>query len=313
MFGLLPPSSSVTFLIVPAASSMIRRPVAVSPVKATLSTSGLRDQHLANLAARPGDHVDDAIRNASIAANLAEDNRGQRRGRRRLENQRIAGRKCWRQLPGCHQQREVPGHDLRANADRLPQGVVEQRTVHRDLLAPELGREVAVVLEAVCRGGHIGARLHDDLAAIHRLKCRDLVDSVPQDLRDAVQRTRPLQRRPARPGPLVECLPGGLDRSFSVLEFASGTRPIGWFVVGLTVSKVLPLRPGTDLPSISSEYVLRVSGAVVATSDSIKSKSVFGWKDTPLRERLSVTISSDRQPGWRNGRRSGLKIRRGNP
>jgi hypothetical protein len=40
MFADLPPSSSVTFLMVGAAAARIFRPVAVDPVKATLSTSG---------------------------------------------------------------------------------------------------------------------------------------------------------------------------------------------------------------------------------------------------------------------------------
>ena len=40
MFGLLPPSSRLTFLIVPAASRMISWPVVVSPVNAILPTPG---------------------------------------------------------------------------------------------------------------------------------------------------------------------------------------------------------------------------------------------------------------------------------
>ena len=41
MLADLPPSSSVTFLIVDAASCWMRRPTSVEPVNATLSTSGL--------------------------------------------------------------------------------------------------------------------------------------------------------------------------------------------------------------------------------------------------------------------------------
>ena len=40
MLGLLPPSSSVTFLIVPAAWRITSRPTSVLPVNAILSTSG---------------------------------------------------------------------------------------------------------------------------------------------------------------------------------------------------------------------------------------------------------------------------------
>src|SRR5205823_10336680 len=41
MFGLLPPSSRVVFFKLPVAASWILRPVAVPPVNAILSTSGL--------------------------------------------------------------------------------------------------------------------------------------------------------------------------------------------------------------------------------------------------------------------------------
>ena len=42
MFAALPPSSSVSFLSVPATAFAISRPTAVEPVKATLLTSGCR-------------------------------------------------------------------------------------------------------------------------------------------------------------------------------------------------------------------------------------------------------------------------------
>ena len=108
------------------------------------------------------------------------------------------------------------GHDLGADADRFAQGVIEQRTVHRDLLAPELGGETGVVLEAVGGCGDVAAGLDDDLAAVDRLDPSNLVDPLAQDVRDPVQDSSSLQRRHAGPRSIVERLPGGGDRSIDV-------------------------------------------------------------------------------------------------
>ena len=121
MFGDLPPSSSVVFLIVLEASCMIRRPTTVEPVKATLSTSGCEASSSPTVEPPPvitfttpsGSSV-----SARISASLQ---RGQRRVRRRLEHARVAHRERRRQLPDRHHEREVPGNDPGADADRLAQ------------------------------------------------------------------------------------------------------------------------------------------------------------------------------------------------
>ena len=133
------------------------------------------------------------------------------------------------------------GHDLRANADRFSQRVVEQRAVHRDLLAPELSGEVAVILEAVGRGIYVRAGLDNDLAAIQRLERRDLIDPLPEQIRHAMQGTRSFERRQSRPRPLIKRSASRANSALSIVNAARGTRPIGWFDAGLTVSKVLPL------------------------------------------------------------------------
>ncbi len=97
------------------------------------------DQGVADFGAWPGHDVDYAVRDPGVAADFTEDDRGHRGGRGRLKYQGVAGGERRSQFPGRHQQREVPGHDLGANSDRFAQRVIEQRSVHRDLLAPELG------------------------------------------------------------------------------------------------------------------------------------------------------------------------------
>ena len=49
MYADLPPSSRKTCFTVSLATAMMRRPVAVEPVKLIMSTIGSRDEHLAHL------------------------------------------------------------------------------------------------------------------------------------------------------------------------------------------------------------------------------------------------------------------------
>ena len=75
MFGLLPPSSRLTFFTLPAASRMISWPVVVSPVKATLPMPGWAGDRRSGRPARSGDDVDDAGREAGLEGQLAEPDR----------------------------------------------------------------------------------------------------------------------------------------------------------------------------------------------------------------------------------------------
>ena len=117
MNGDLPPSSSDSFLPVPAVALRIARPTSVEPVKAILSTPAMGDERRAGRAVA-GDDVDDARRQPRLDADLGEGERGQRRVFGRLQHDRVAGGERRRDLPGEHQQREVPRDDLPADADR---------------------------------------------------------------------------------------------------------------------------------------------------------------------------------------------------
>ena len=70
-------------------------------------------------AAVAGDDVDDARRQLRLAADVGEEERGQRRRLGRLQHDRVPGRERGRDLPRQHQEREVPGDDLAGDADRL--------------------------------------------------------------------------------------------------------------------------------------------------------------------------------------------------
>ena len=72
------------------------------------------------LAGRPraGDDVDHARREPRLGDQLRQQQRGERRGLRRLQHHRVPAGEGRRDLPGRHQQREVPGDDLPDHAER---------------------------------------------------------------------------------------------------------------------------------------------------------------------------------------------------
>ena len=169
MFAALPPSSSVSFLPVPASRRWIALPTSVEPVNAILSTSA--STSAAPVRAVAGDDVDDARRQLGLAEHVAEEQRGERRRLGRLQHDGVAGGERGRELPREHQQREVPRDDLPGDAER-PRRAVRERVL--ELVGP------AGVVEEV-RGGERQvdvARLLDRLAAVQRLEHRELARAL---------------------------------------------------------------------------------------------------------------------------------------
>jgi hypothetical protein len=74
---------------------------------------------------------------------LAQRERGQRRLTGRLENDGVAHREGRRDLPHRQQQRKIPRHDRRDDADGLTQRVDEGVALDRDRLAADLVRPAA--------------------------------------------------------------------------------------------------------------------------------------------------------------------------
>ena len=65
-----------------------------------------------------GDDVDDAGRDLRLAADVGEEQRGERRRLGGLEDDGVPAGERGRDLPRQHQKREVPRHDLRGDAER---------------------------------------------------------------------------------------------------------------------------------------------------------------------------------------------------
>ena len=193
MLAALPPSSRVSALSVPATPLAIRLPISVEPGERDLVDALVRHQRHPGLA-RARDDVDDAGRQVGLAAHVGEEERGQRRRGGGLEHDRVARREGRRDLPGEHQQREVPRDDLRGDAER-PGDPARERVL-------ELVRPARVVPEVGRRERDVDvAALLDRLAGVHRFEDGELAAALLEDPRDPEQVLGALAARERAPRP----------------------------------------------------------------------------------------------------------------
>ena len=187
MNGDFPPSSSDSFLPLPAVASRIFRPDLRRAGERDLVHVFVLDQQGAG-AAVAGDDVHHAGRQADLVAQLREPERGQRRVLRRLEHDRVPQRDRRGDLPRQHQQREVPRDDLPDHADRH---------LARELGARQL-RPAAVVVEVPRDERDVDvARLADRLPVVQRLEHGEEAGVLLDAAGDRVQVAGPLVARPA--------------------------------------------------------------------------------------------------------------------
>ena len=135
----LPPSSSVTRLIVAAAPSAIPRPTSVDPVKAILATSGCSTSRFPTTRARSGDDIQDAFGNPGLDCDLLELDCGERGQARRLQHDGVPGGERRGDLPGGDRQREVPRDDQADDPERLAEGHVDSSRDRDGLAGQPLG------------------------------------------------------------------------------------------------------------------------------------------------------------------------------
>jgi hypothetical protein len=188
------------------------------------------DQRPAGVA-RPGHDVDDAGRQVGLAADVGEGQRGQWGGLGRLEDHRVATRQRRSDLPGQHEQREVPGDDLRGHAQGPGIGA-EAGMVQ--LVGP------ARVVEEVRRHQRQVdvAALPDGLAVVDRLQHRELPRALLEDAGQPVQVLAPGPGGQAGPGAVV----GGAGRGHRPVDvLGAGGRHLGQHLLG---GRVDGLEPG---------------------------------------------------------------------
>ena len=167
----------------------------------------VRDERRAGCACT-GNDVHDAGRKVSLLYHFGQQKRRQWGRLGRLEHYGVARRKCGRDLPRSHQQREVPRDHLCRDPERA-HGTSRERVVQ--LVGPTR------VVEEVRRGQrHVDVtRFFDRLAAIERFEHGELARSLLQDACDAVQVFRPLRATHVAPH-FVVGLPRGAHGSFDI-------------------------------------------------------------------------------------------------
>ena len=230
MFGLLPPSSSVSFF-------RLRGPGRRDDELADLGGAGERDlvdvavggQRRAGGLAEPRYDVDDTGGHAGLGDELGQPQRRQRRLLGGLENDGAAGGERGTELPGRHQQREVPRDDLADDPDGLAQRVgveVRARHVgHRDVdgLAVDLGGPAGHVVEQV--GGERHVRAERDgigLAVVERLELREFLRVLEDQVPDPPDDAAAVGWRHPAPRAVLERGTGRADRAVDVLGVALG-------------------------------------------------------------------------------------------
>src|SRR5581483_11030295 len=151
------------------------------------------DERRAGLAVA-GDDVDGALGEPGLERQLAEAQRRERRLLGRLQHHRAARGQRRRDLPHRHQQRVVPGDDLRADADRLAQRVAEDVAGRdRDRLALDLGRPAGVVAQVRDRGGDVAVRGGQRFAVVERLELGELGPVALDQVGERVHEAGPLR------------------------------------------------------------------------------------------------------------------------
>ena len=124
-FADLPPSSSVTRLIVPRGAAHHLLPDLGRAGEADLRDVRMLDQPLPDDGALADDDVDDALGNAGLERELAEPQRRERRQLRRLQHDGVAARERRPELPRRDVEREVPRRDQADDAERLAERHVD--------------------------------------------------------------------------------------------------------------------------------------------------------------------------------------------
>ena len=158
-----------------------------------------------------GHDVDDARRQPRLDADRGEGERRQRREFRRLQYNRIAGRKGGRDLPGEHQQRKIPRNDLPAHANGLRA---------RKLAVDQRGPAGVMVEMAGDQGNIDVARLANRLAVVDRLQDGKKALPLLHVTRQRIDMLRPLEAGKRRPFGLG--LPRRRDGVVDVLRRALG-------------------------------------------------------------------------------------------
>ena len=127
MFGALPPSSERQPLLRPGERALDPLADFRRSGEGDLVDVGVLDESAAPVAPAPVMMLTTPGGRSGFLDDLREHQRGERRRLGGLEHDRVAGRQRRRDLPGRHQQREVPRDDLPGHAERRHGAIRETR------------------------------------------------------------------------------------------------------------------------------------------------------------------------------------------
>ena len=154
---------------------------------------------LTGRSAATGDDVDDACRKHVIENFTQHEKRKRRRGRR-LDHHRVACGQCRSNLPGPHQQREVPWNDLADHADRFTQNHGERIFIDHDGFALVCAQAARKIAEMIRRQRNVDERrFANRLAVILSFNGSQLLGAFVDLVGNLEQKRRTFCRRPRRP------------------------------------------------------------------------------------------------------------------
>ena len=182
-------------------------------------------QRVAEHGARPGHDVEDAIRQAGLRGQLGESQRGQGRLRRGLQDDGVAGGQRGAELPGRDDERIVPGHDRRDDADRLAGDERQGIGPGRAHLAVHLVDRLGVPTDRLGGRWHVDReRVPDRLTDIERLEQRQLLEVRPDQLGQAEEHALALAGRAIGPATVIEGVARCGDRAIDIDRRRLGDR-----------------------------------------------------------------------------------------
>ena len=171
------------------------------------------------------DDVHDSVGNSCFLNQFAQAQAGQRRLLRRLDHYAASRSQRRAQLPGRHQQGEIPRNDLADHAHRLAQGVSQELGAggNRNGVAFNLGRPARHVAEQVHGQRHVRhPRDFQRLAVVEHFQFGKFLQVLLQQIAQLPDQASALGGRHLRPGTGFERGASRLDGAVDVFAISLG-------------------------------------------------------------------------------------------
>lgn len=166
--------------------------------------------------AEAGDDVENARGETSLLNELSKDESRERGLLGGLHDDGVTGGESGADLPGKHEEREVPGDDLTADTERLLPGVVEGVGGDIDGLALNLVGPTTVVADGANNGANITTSHGDGLAIVERLNGGEEVEVLLDQVGELEEVDTTLLGSGLAPD-TIERLAGGGDGKIDIL------------------------------------------------------------------------------------------------